>query len=411
MRDVIQSTSREDALTEVACFGTHSVDFSDNGIAAARKLLQQKPSPSHRALLSYVLYDRGQDEDFIAMVSEKDSPAEANAKAESHKFLTEASREATDTRKVAKGTDYLLASYVLGAAKDTVGEYAEAVSFQSQVANSSVAVCDTDITRVALRNLIRENDKAQKPDESERWFRQYANSYSPTAYDWDSEGDRRHAANDHLAAAEAYEKAAAADQYYQYDYCFATTDRYIQSIPDQDNALLDGRRCVDASVKNTTKGNEHFFKDSLPTVYWEMADVLNRRGVYPTALQNIKESISGDPQNAYAYYLYSQILENLERYSECTSAAQEAIRLSDGKYPFMQFQLGQCYFDSNNWSQAASSYRIAAEADKSDAGSAFNLGLCLARQGFQSDAQQWFRETLNRNPSSELRSKALNALK
>jgi tetratricopeptide (TPR) repeat protein len=109
-------------------------------------------------------------------------------------------------------------------------------------------------------------------------------------------------------------------------------------------------------------------------------------------------------------HLESQILENMERYSECTSAAQEAVRLSDGAYPFMQFQLGQCYFDSGNWSQAASSYRIAAEANKSDVAAAFNLGLSLQRQGFGADARQWFREALNRNPSSELRGKIMAQL-
>jgi tetratricopeptide (TPR) repeat protein len=127
-------------------------------------------------------------------------------------------------------------------------------------------------------------------------------------------------------------------------------------------------------------------------------------------LDYIKEAISADPQNAWGMYLESEILENLERYAECTSAAQEAIRLSDGAYPFMQFQLGQCYFDSGNWSQAATSYRIAAEANKNDAVSAFNLGLSLLRQGFGADARVWFREALNRNPSSEIREKILAQL-
>lgn len=407
MADVLRSSNSEDTLTEVACLGTKSMEFSDTGISAAKKLNQLKPSAGHRALLSYLLYDRAQDEDMVSVFSDKDSPAQAEAQTASKKFFEEAAREAADSRKLAKGTDYLLASFVLGAAKDIDGAYSEAAMIQAPVANGTLSVCDIDLVQVAFRNLISESAKAKRPEDAERWFRQYAAKYGPTGFDWDAEGDRRVDAKDYLSGADAYERAAAAQDYYLYDYCFASVNRYRQQRTDQDGVLADGRKCVEASVKNTNKNTEHFFKQGLPLVYRDMADVLNSRGAYPSALEYIKEAITADPQNAYGMYLESQILENMERYSECTSAAQEAVRLSDGAYPFMQFQLGQCYFDSGNWSQAASAYRIAAEAYKDDAAAAFNLGLSLLRQGFGADARQWFREALNRNPSSELRGKIL----
>jgi hypothetical protein len=407
MADLLRDSNSEEALTGVACLGTKSVEFSDGGIAAAKKLNKIMPSAGHRALLSYLLFDRAQDEDAVSLFSEKDSPAQANAKAASKEFIEEAGREAADSRKLAKGTDYLLASFVLGAVKDNEGAYSEAAMIQSPVANGNLTVCGADLVQLTFRNLISDTTQAKKPEEAEKWFRQYAAKYQPTGYDWDSEGDRREAAKDFSAAADAYERAAAGGDYYAYDACFASADRYKQQVTDQVNALADGRRCVEGSVKNTNKSTEHFFKLGLPIAYRVMADVLNSRGAYPSALEYIKEAISADPQNAYGMHLESQILENMERYSECTSAAQEAVRLSDGAYPFMQFQLGQCYFDSGNWSQAASSYRIAAEANKSDAAAAFNLGLSLLRQGFGADARQWFREALNRNPSSEVRGKIM----
>jgi tetratricopeptide (TPR) repeat protein len=407
MADVTRVSNNEDALSDVACLGTKSFEFSDGGIAAAKKLNQLKPSAGHRALLSYLLLDRAQTENFVSLLSEKDSPQKAEAEAVSKKFFEDAAREATDSRKLAKGTDYLLASFVLGAAKDNEGAYSEAAMIQSPVANGNLTVCGVDLVQLAFKNLIDDTTKAKKPEESERWFRQFAAKYQPTGYDWDSEGDRREEAKDFAASADAYERAAADGEYYQYDYCFASSDRYRQRITDQDKVLADGRKCVEASVKNANKGVEHFFKQGLPVVYRDMADVLNTRGAYPSAFEYIKEAISADPQNAFGMYLESQILENMERYSECTAAAQEAVRLSDGAYPFIQFQLGQCYFDSGNWSQAASSYRIAAEANKDDAAAAFNLGLALLKQGFGADAHQWFREALNRNPSSELRGKIM----
>lgn len=76
----------------------------------------------------------------------------------------------------------------------------------------------------------------------------------------------------------------------------------------------------------------------------------------------------------------------------------------------MQERLGDCDFDTENWTDAAASYRIAAEADTTNAAAAFNLGLSLQRQGFTVDAREWFRTALQRNPDSELRGKIMSAL-
>jgi len=56
----------------------------------------------------------------------------------------------------------------------------------------------------------------------------------------------------------------------------------------------------------------------------------------------------------------------------------------------MQFRLGNCYFATEDWAKAEASFRMAAQDDKTDAASAFNLGLSLQRQGYNGDAQQWF---------------------
>ena len=76
----------------------------------------------------------------------------------------------------------------------------------------------------------------------------------------------------------------------------------------------------------------------------------------------------------------------------------------------MNFRLGNCSFETENWSIAAASFQRAAQADKSDAASAFNAGLSLARLGFASDPNLWFREALARNPGPEPKTKIENAL-
>lgn len=410
MGSITTSTNREDALTNVACLGTTAWDFSDQGILAARKLVQLRPSASSRALLAYVLYDRAEDESGRAFLSDKDSEAQSKA-TEAHKnYLRDASLEASLAAKTAKGNNLLIANYVLGSAKSEKSEYADAISFQSPVAVGSSEVCGINLSVKALQELISDSASAQRPDDAEKWFREYASAHEPAAYEWDSEGDRRSHAQDLHAAADAYEKAAGESDYFGYDYCFAAADRYYQPTTDSDAVLTDGKKCVDESVRQTSKDSEHDFKNGLPIVYRLMAEILESRGVYPTALEYIRETLSANPNDAFALNTEAKVFQDLQQYPECISAAQAAIAASDGKYPWMHFVLGACNFAVQNWTQAAASFRIAAESDNTDAVSAFNLGLSLARQGFTSDANHWLREALNRHPDAELRAKIVDIL-
>jgi serine protease Do len=408
---IVSATGDEVALTEISCLGTNATELSDVGIKAARKLVQERPSTNNRALLSYVLYDRAESEDMETVFAKKGSDEETRA-TEAHKlFLTEASREASEVSRTAKGDTLLIADFVLGSAKNDQGEFSDAVALHAPVANGGAQLCGVDLAGRSLEDLILESVSANRPDDAETWFRRYASLHSPTPYEWDSEGDRRNTAQDGAAAADAYERAAAGNDYFSYDYCFAASQHYFQAPTDSDGVLTDGRKCADASINNTQKANQHYFDAQLPYVYSDMAEVLEARGAYQPALEYIKNSLATKPDNPFALQTEAKIFADLERYSECIAAAQAAIRASDGKYPSMQFQLGYCQFATENWSQAATSFRIAAEGDSSDAVSAFNLGLCLARQGFDTDANHWFREALNRKPDEELRVKILNLLK
>jgi tetratricopeptide (TPR) repeat protein len=141
-----------------------------------------------------------------------------------------------------------------------------------------------------------------------------------------------------------------------------------------------------------------------------MAEVLNRRGVYDTALSYAKEAISLKPDYAFAMDTAATSYEKMERYTECVAMAKQAVQVSEGKFPGMHFRLGACYFDLEQWVQAGNSFRIAAEADKTDPAPAFNLALCLRHQGFTTDAKDWFREALHRNPDPDFRAKILGDL-
>jgi tetratricopeptide (TPR) repeat protein len=411
MGTIISSTSGEQALTEMACLGTKATDLSDSGILAARKLMREKPTPDHHALLSYVLYDRANDENMISLFTKKDSGDQIQATASYEKFQSEARHEATELTRTAKGKNLMIADFVLGNIKKDNSEYSDAIILHSQVASTNPQVCGVDLAAQAISNLIYENASAKRPDDAERWFRRYASLYEPSAYDWDKEGDRRIAANDYPIGASAYEKAANISNYYNYDYCYAASNLSLATSPNLDEILEDGRKCVDASVKNTDKNNDNLFSTMLPLVYRDMADILEQRGVYQSALEYAKESLSAKPDDPFVLDIEAKVFSDLERNSECIAAAQAAVRASDGKYPWMNFRLGYCYFATEDWSRAEAAFRIAADGDKSDAVSAFNVALSLTRQGFAADANQWYREALRRKPDEELRLKILNILK
>ena len=93
--------------------GTKGTELSDIGIKAARKLMQEQPSATHGALLSYVLYDRAEDESLNSYFAKKDSDDQVKANIAHSQFLLEASHEATETAKAAKGDTLLIANFVL----------------------------------------------------------------------------------------------------------------------------------------------------------------------------------------------------------------------------------------------------------------------------------------------------------
>jgi tetratricopeptide (TPR) repeat protein len=410
MPSALKSATTSPDLSTLACIGAdESFNLSDTSIEAARKLQREYPSSESRTLLSYVLYRRSTREFGVALFAKDSSPEKAAALTQQENFLSEAESEAKRAIDEAKGKRLPIATFVMANIKEDRKDYAAAVSLFQQVVLTKPAICGTDLTYASLRSLITDSDNLGKNADAELWFRRFASDYAPSPYDWDSEGDRGAKVKDYAVTADAYERAAS-DGTFPADSCYAAINRWLEPQTDGDRILDDGRACVTASIKNSDKNKEVEYRDKLPIVYEAMADVLNGRGVYQPALQYAKEAVAGDPDNAFALNIEAAIFDNLERYTECIGAAQAAITASDGKYPSMHFRLGSCYFSTENWSMAATNYRIAAEANPMDAVSAFDLGLTFQREGYGADARQWFSEALKRKPDAELRAKILSAL-
>jgi tetratricopeptide (TPR) repeat protein len=410
LKYLLRNTNNADALGEAACYGTLAFELSDAGIEAARNLVTIEPGAENQALLAYLLYDRAEDELVTAAIEKDGSDRQRLAKTAYDKFLSEAGEMALRTTRSARGNALILADYVLGNVKGEKGKYAEAIPLHIHVIDGEYSVCGEDIVKDAFQNLIHNSLQANRPVEAEKWFHAYSSKYQPTAWEWDQEGARRHAADDPASAAQAYENAAAAAAAYNYDYCYAAANRYLDRPQDGDAVLADGQACVDVSTKISDEDAARKVEAVLPNVYNYMATVLKDRGLYAAALQDAKKAIDRRPYYPFAYNTEAEIFSKLNQNAECIDAAQNAIRVSDGKYPFMDFTLGNCYFDTKDWAMAADSFRIAAVADKTDVSSAFNLALALKNQEREADAREWFHEALRRNPDSVLQARILKFL-
>src|SRR5439155_17647802 len=116
------------------------------------------------------------------------------------------------------------------------------------------------------------------------------------------------------------------------------------------------------------------------------------RGVYEEALSHAKEATTLNSENASAYDQQAVALLGLHRNQEAINASKQAIRLSDGKFGIMHFHLGSANFETENWQFARQSFEKAAELMPNSDASAYNVALCLRRQGLFLDAVHWYEE-------------------
>ena len=161
-----------------------------------------------------------------------------------------------------------------------------------------------------------------------------------------------------------------------------------------DSALEAFRICV----SNYTLGTR-IDTANVSYAHRAMASILNDRGVYAQAESQAREALALFPQDAWAARELSRALLGQQRPTEAAAAAEEAIRLSDGKYSAMHFAAGAAYFEQQDWSRCARAYQKAAELNQLDGAAPYNAGLCLAHQGYYHDAARMMEQALARDPN------------
>ena len=228
--------------------------------------------------------------------------------------------------------------------------------------------------------------------EEKLWFDALTASAHAFAVDWKGQADRLYKLQDYLRAAEDYRTAATLSHSWWENWCDAAT-AYLQAPHQEDNTLSTARECIKEATGQLKS------KPYLLSAHLTISDILGKRGVFDEAFSQASEGLALDPTSALAYFYEAASLDGLHRYQEAINAAKEAIRLSDGKFGFMHFELGSAYGGTENWQLAQASYEKAAELTPTDSNAAYNVAICDARLGYRLDAARWYEEALRRNPA------------
>ena len=294
------------------------------------------------------------------------------------------------------------ALYVMANILEDQGSGAEALREFQLALTAPHGETDVDLAPQILRALSRCSFAVGKFEESQRWFDQLSKTGDVNVFDWSAQAERLNQESKYREAGTAYQTAAELGGYYQY-WCDAA--RSYKASSDDDKVLFAARKCIEVGT------GENESERALAVAHREIAEVLSDRGVYLEALSHAKEATALASDDAFAYDDLGIALKGLHRNQEALGAFQQAIRLSDGRYPWMQFEVGSAYFEMENWQFARESFQKAAELDSKDPASAYNVALCYAKQGYYMDAAKWYEEYLRRKPDASDRQDILNRIR
>ncbi|MGB8521979.1 MAG: tetratricopeptide repeat protein [Candidatus Acidiferrales bacterium] len=281
--------------------------------------------------------------------------------------------------------------YDLADVLENEGSCAEAEQFFRSALNGAQVLRDITLEANSLRGLTRCTFRLNKFEASQESFDKLLATGETSFFDWDSQAERLETLQKLKEAAAAREAAARAGGGYT-EWCMAAADSSV--TPDDDGTLSAARSCIDKGTG--VAGSEK----ALAIAHEDIAEILNQRGVYLEALNHAREATALDNSRSFAYNAMGSALLGLHRPEEAVTSFQQAIRLSDGKYSFMHFNLGSAYFDLENWTFARDSFEKSAELNPKDAPSAYNVALCFIRMNYKLDAAKWYEEYLRRNPSA-----------
>jgi tetratricopeptide (TPR) repeat protein len=292
--------------------------------------------------------------------------------------------------------------YYLGAVYRARKAHSDAETTFLRALSLSRVAKNADVEIASLRGLIAATHALGKAQETKTWFRVLVSTGKATAWDWQEDGLRLDSLKEYREAAQSYMRAATAGASWL-NWCEAASS-FAVAGSEEDAVLSSARLCIQ---EGSGKPNS---ESALAAAHRQVADVLNERGVHQEALTHAREAASLDPTDAWALDAQATALLGLRRFHEAVTAANQAIRQSDGKFASMHFNLGSAYFELENWILAKQSFEKAAEQSQGDTAAPYNVALCLVRLRYYRDAAQWYEEVLRRNPMHPQRKEILSRI-
>jgi tetratricopeptide (TPR) repeat protein len=316
-------------------------------------------------------------------------------------FLERAERALRLAFQLSKPPGYAV-TYDLADVIEDRGAVAEADTLFRRALELSKSSGDTTQQAQTLRSLARTAYSLKQPSQGDIWFRSLVSLGKASAWDWEFQGRRLDSIANYNDAGQSYVEAARAGGSWT-NWCEAAGSfGFVDGKLDE--VLSTARRCVSEGA-----GKEDS-EERLGQAHYQIAQVLNLRGVYQEALSQAKEASVLRPTDAWALNAQSKALQGLRRFQEAINASNQAIRLSDGKYATMHFELGSSYFGTENWEFARQSYEKAAQLNSKDSAAAYNVALCYAKLGYYRDAVTWYEEVLRREPNHPQKQDILNTI-
>lgn len=282
------------------------------------------------------------------------------------------------------------------------GIHIEAESNFSRALDLSKKSADPLLQAGSFRGLVRTAYSQGKRGEGDAWFKAFVDSGMVNAWDWQQHGNRLDGVKQYREAAQSFQQAALLGGGWT-NWCEASGS-FVYAGGEADAVLFAARKCISAG-----SGKKDSEKWLAPANY-QIATVLNERGVYQEALSHARETTALNPSHSWAFNVMAEALLGLRRFQEAINASTQAIRLSDGKYSSMHFNLGSAYFEVENWILAKNSFEKASQLNPKDDAAVYNVALCCARLGYYRDAANWFDEVLRRNPSRKDRQEILSKI-
>ena len=261
---------------------------------------------------------------------------------------------------------------------------------------------DESAMTVTLENLWPQALNVGEKEQAKRYFAQLA-SIRSEATDWFIYAYRMADEHEFEEAGKAYMRAAELSPPKERSGYFASAALQYWLASKEDPALDAARKAL--ADTSTTEPK------TVSEAHRVIGEVLFDRGVYDEALRHAQEAAAANADDFRVYHLLARALNKLHRNTEALAAANTALKLSEGKYAFVHFVVGEVYFDTAQWADAEEAFKHAAALDKTDAAASFNVALCLQNQGYRSDAADWFEETLRRNPQHPKRTELQSRIK